>query len=117
MSGIVVGGNIRCLLKLAGTEYWPDTEDKILLLESYSGNVPRIAAYLSQLKQMGVFEKVQGVLLGTFTEMDSEGYLPTVWELLREYVKEDLPVAVTKEIGHGTDSKAILIGEMLTLKR
>jgi hypothetical protein len=28
-----------------------------------------------------------------------------------------LPVAVTKEIGHGTDSKAILIGEMLTLKR
>ena len=117
MSGIVVGGNIRCLLKLAGTEYWPDVEGRILLLESYSGNVPRIAAYLSQLKQMGVFEKVQGVLLGTFTEMDSEGYLPTVWELLREYVKEDLPVAVTKEIGHGTDSKAILIGEMLTLKR
>ena len=117
MSGIVVGGNIRCLLKLAGTEYWPDVEGKILLLESYSGNVPRIAAYLSQLKQMGVFEKVQGVLLGTFTEMDSEGYLPTVWELLREYVKEDLPVAATKEIGHGTNSKAILIGEMLTLKR
>ena len=117
MSGIVVGGNIRCLLKLAGTEYWPDTEGKILLLESYSGNVPRITAYLSQLKQMGVFEKVQGILLGTFTEMDSEGYLPTVWELLQGYIDESLPVAVTKEIGHGTDSKAIVIGEMLTLKR
>ncbi len=24
MEGIVVGGNIRCLLKLAGTPYWPD---------------------------------------------------------------------------------------------
>lgn len=33
MSGIVVGGNIRCLLKLAGTEFWPDMEGKILLLE------------------------------------------------------------------------------------
>ena len=66
---------------------------------------------------MGVFEKVQGILLGTFTEMDREGYSTKVWELLREYVKEDLPVAVTKEIGHGTDSKAIVIGEKLILKK
>ena len=33
MCGIVVGGNIRCFLKLAGTEYMPDLQDKILLLE------------------------------------------------------------------------------------
>lgn len=117
MSGIVVGGNIRCLLKLAGTEYWPDMKDKILLLESYSGNVSRMAAYLSQLKQMGVFDQVQGILLGTFTEMDNQGYSPTVWEILRESIDGDLPVAVTKEIGHGTDSKAIVIGEKLVLKK
>ena len=117
LSGVVVGGNIRCLLKLAGTEYWPDLQDKVLLLESYSGNVSRMAAYLSQLKQMGAFEKVQGILLGTFTEMESQGYSPTVWELLQEYIDEDLPVAVTKEIGHRTDSKAILIGGKLSLKR
>ena len=91
--------------------------DKILLLESYSGNVARMAAYLSQLKQLGAFEKVQGILLGTFTEMESQGYLPTVWEMLRAYIDENLPVAVTKEIGHGTDSKAIVIGEKLTLKK
>ncbi len=35
MDGIVVGGNIRCLLKLAGTPYWPDMREKILLLESF----------------------------------------------------------------------------------
>ena len=35
MQGVVVGGNIRCFLKLAGTEYMPDLQDKILLLESY----------------------------------------------------------------------------------
>ena len=32
MSGIVVGGNIRCFLKLAGTRYFPALENKILLL-------------------------------------------------------------------------------------
>ncbi len=30
LEGIVVGGNIRCLLKLAGTKYMPDFKDKIL---------------------------------------------------------------------------------------
>ena len=34
VEGIVVGGNIRCFLKLAGTEYFPDVTDKILLLEA-----------------------------------------------------------------------------------
>ena len=28
VEGIVIGGNIRCLLKLAGTEYFPDMEEK-----------------------------------------------------------------------------------------
>ena len=34
MGGVIVGGNIRCFLKLAGTEFLPDLQDKILLLES-----------------------------------------------------------------------------------
>ena len=42
MQGIVVGGNIRCLLKLAGTEYFPDVTGKILLLEAYGGEVPQM---------------------------------------------------------------------------
>lgn len=37
MEGMVVGGNIRCLLKLAGTPFWPDMQDKILFLESRGG--------------------------------------------------------------------------------
>ena len=42
MEGIVVGGNIRCLLKLAGTPYWPDMREKILLLESFGGKLPQM---------------------------------------------------------------------------
>ena len=70
MSGIVVGGNIRCFLKLAGTEYMPDLKGKILLLESYSGTVAKMETYLCQLQQLGVFEKVAGIILGTFTQME-----------------------------------------------
>ena len=43
MKGVVVGGNIRCFLKLAGTRYFPDLQDKILFLESLGGEVPQMA--------------------------------------------------------------------------
>ena len=58
MKGEVVGGNIRCFLKLAGTEYLPSFDGKILLLESYSGDVAGQGTYLNQYKQLGVFVKL-----------------------------------------------------------
>lgn len=116
MHGIVVGGNIRCFLKLAGTEFMPDLEGKILLLESYNGMVPQIETYLCQLQQLGAFEKTAGILLGTFTQMQSEKCVPTVETLVRRIAGKNLPIAVTEDIGHGTASKGIVIGRELSLK-
>lgn len=115
MHGTVVGGNIRCLLKLAGTEYWPDMDGKILLLEAYSGGVPQMVTYLNQLKQLGVFGKVAGILLGTFTQMEKESLVPGIADLVREYAGEQIPIAYTPEIGHGANSKGIMIGEHMDL--
>lgn len=115
LKGIVVGGNIRCLLKLAGTEYWPDMDEKILLLEAYGGGVSQMVTYLNQLKQMGVFEKIEGILLGTFTYMEKEGCRPDMIDLVRRYAGEDMPIAHTSEIGHGTNSKGIMIGEEIQM--
>lgn len=115
IQGIVVGGNIRCFLKLAGTEYMPDLTGKIMLLESFSGTVAKMETYLAQLSQLGAFDKVAGVLLGTFTEMEELECKPDIVTLLQQYVKEDIPIAVTKEIGHGADSKAIVIGQEISL--
>ena len=68
MQGVVIGGNIRCFLKLAGTEYMPDFTGKILLLESFSGTVAKMETYLCQLQQLGAFENVAGILLGNFAD-------------------------------------------------
>lgn len=113
MQGVVVGGNIRCFLKLAGTEYMPELEGKILLLESFSGTVAKMETYICQLQQMGAFDKIAGLLLGTFTEMEKEECIPTIETLFKRAVGKDLPIVVTKDIGHGTDSKGILIGREL----
>lgn len=117
MEGVVAGGNTRCFLKLAGTPYFPDMNEKILFLECYGGTVPQIVTYLNQLKQMGVFDKIKGILLGTFTEMESKGIVPSAVDLIRRYAGTKLPIAVTGQIGHGIDSKAIMIGGFSSLKR
>lgn len=110
MEGTLVGGNIRCLLKLAGTEYFPDLTGKLLLLEANSGRVPQMTAYLSQLRQMGAFHKVKGVVLGTFTQMEWETCCPTMEELVLQWVEENIPVVKTDKVGHGPDSRAVTIG-------
>ena len=113
MEGVVVGGNIRCFLKLAGTRYFPDLWDKILLLEAYGGEVPQMATYLAQLKQLGAFEKVGGILLGTFTAMEAHACSPDITALVKEAAGTKITIAKTQEIGHGNDAKAIRIGEKI----
>lgn len=115
INGIVVGGNIRCFLKLAGTEYMPDLQDKILLLEGYSGTAAKMETYLCQLEQLGAFRKVSGILLGTFTEMQERQSVPSIETLVRKFAGKTLPVAVTGQIGHGTDAKGIWIGNSFML--
>ena len=117
MEGVVVGGNLRCFLKLAGTEYFPDLEAKILLLEGRGGSVAQYATYLAQLEQLGAFVKINGILLGTFIKMEEEQCVPTVSDLLLELLHHsdrervrNLPVMKTYEIGHGMDSKLMQIG-------
>lgn len=110
MHGIVVGGNIRCFLKLAGTEFMPDLQGKILLLESYRGTVAQMETCLCQLEQLGAFDKVAGILLGTFTQMESEKCQPDIVTLVKKFAGENLPIAVTRDIGHGTNAKGIWIG-------
>ncbi|MBS7129870.1 MULTISPECIES: S66 family peptidase [Clostridium] len=116
MEGIVIGGNIRCTLKLAGTKYMPDFKGKILLLESLGGDVAKMRTFLTQLKLMGAFKEINGIILGTFTEMEKNNYNPTIEELVKEIVNDkNMPIVKTKELGHGNDSKCIVIGKEIKL--
>lgn len=111
IQGIIVGGNIRCLLKLAGTPYFPDMKEKILLLEAYSGDEAKIITYFNQLKQMGVFQQINGLLLGTYTQYFQKQTIIDLFELIKEYLPEDLTVVYSPDIGHSINAKAIMIGK------
>lgn len=111
MSGPVYGGNLRCLLKLAGTPYWPDFTGSILLLEAYRGQPELVASLLEQCLETGIFNQISGVLLGTFSELDKlkESQLPE--EILLDLLPAHVPIAKTEFIGHRPDAKAIRLGK------
>ena len=107
----MAGGNIRCFLKLAGTEFFPDLSGKVLLLESLGGDVPKITSMFAQLKSLKSFEKVNGVILGTFTQLEKEQGTKALEEIALHFIDEKTPVVKTEEIGHSPYSKAVEIGK------
>ena len=118
IEGIVAGGNIRCFLKLAGTPYFPDLTDKVLFLESLGGEEAVMTSLLSQLRQLGVFQKVRGILLGTFTKMQQIQRELPIEELVKRIVDHpQMPIAKTEQIGHGSDSRCLMLGEHICIRK
>lgn len=117
MEGIVIGGNIRCLLKLIGTKYQPNFNDKILFLESLSGDCAKMTTFITQYKQIGAFDNLKGIILGSFTEMERENYKPSIEEIIISQVNPPIPIAKSYELGHGEDCKCIVIGKNYLLKK
>jgi len=116
MSGTVLGGNIRCFMKLNGTPYFPDLTGKILVLESLEGTEGLITSFLWQYRQMGVFRKLGGLIIGSYTDLDKEQGPDFIMKLVMEAVDNpELPIAKTDRIGHNMDSFALHIGDRIEL--
>ena len=116
VEGEVIGGNIRCFLKLSGTQYFPEVENKLLFIEGLGTSIEGLATYLAQLKQIGVFDNISGLLIGTFTKIEKEVSEEELFELIQEYIPSSLAVAKTHEVGHAKNSKALKIGEKIYIK-
>ena len=116
VEGEVIGGNIRCFLKLAGTRYFPEVENKVLFIEGLGTSIEGLVTHISQLKQIGVFDKISGLLIGTFTKIEKEISVEELFELVQAYIPSSLAVAKTQEVGHAKNSKALKIGEKIHIK-
>ena len=110
-SVVFAGGNLRCFLKLAGTPYWPELENKVLVLESAGGRYEAMCSGLAQLEQLVAFEKINGMLIGQFTQIELDGKKAAFLAVCRGYASRyGFPVWETAFIGHDDHSKPIRIG-------
>ena len=118
LNGIVIGGNIRCTLKLAGTEYFPNFNNSVLFLESYSGDLTKIRTFLAQYKLMNVFSNINGIILGQFTELSMKNQYNELINIIKKICNENnISLVITDNIGHSNDSKGIAIGKYLDIKK
>lgn len=63
--GPIAGGNLETLCALAGTPYFPDLDGHLLFVEDTSGTSPgAFHRGLTQLGQMGVLERIRGLVIG-----------------------------------------------------
>ncbi len=110
MVGELVGGNLSCLLKLAGTDWFPALEGRILALEALSSDAATVHTYLTQLKHLGAFDWCEGILLGQFTRLSRIYGHGALERIVEDVVDTDIPIARTESFGHSADSRALKVG-------
>lgn len=103
-SGKLLGGCLSMVSFLQGTTYCPDFTNSILFLEDVGEEPYKIDRYLAHLKQVGIFNKIRGLILGEFLDcvsIDNEKSF-TVNYLLEEYFSDaEYPVIYNFPYGHG----------------
>ncbi len=105
--GVLIGGNLSLVSSLIGTPYEPDWKGKILFIEDVHEDIYRIDRMLCQLKLAGVFDKVNGVILGTFRKCEADKDEPclTLWQVFDDYFKgRPYPVIANFPTGHIEDN-------------
>ncbi len=110
--GRLMGGNLMCTLKLAGTPYWPDFSEAILFIEGYTVGPDDCDYMFNQLMQMGVFDAVRGVVVGYIHSLQSAGRNVTQMEEVLLDVTEDysFPILKVADFGHECPSTVIPLG-------
>jgi len=121
-TGKLIGCNITSILKLNRTKYFPDFDNSILFLESYTLNVEEIRHKLDQLKQIGVFDKIKGIVIGfMYSFQDKEqrkekninvDFEDMVLEITKEH---DIPILKINEFGHRCQNAFLPIGAKVML--
>jgi muramoyltetrapeptide carboxypeptidase len=116
----VVGGNLSVLYSLLGTPYFPPVEDAWLLLEDLDEYLYHVDRMLLAFRLAGVFDRVRGVLLGSFTDLhdntiaDGQAvdnpFGQDVGQMLAEHVPVATPVVCGIPVGHLAENESVILG-------
>jgi len=108
--GRLIGGNLSLLSALCGTSYQPETRGHILFIEDWKEKYYTLDRQFQQLKMAGLFERITGLLLCDFSEIEPEPELN-----LSDFLKEltdfvGVPVGYGFSVGHGEQTATLPIG-------
>jgi muramoyltetrapeptide carboxypeptidase len=111
--GTLQGGNLSLLQCLLGTPWLPDLDGAILFLEDVGEEVYRIDRMLSHLRMAGALDRLAGVIVGRFTELERRGADGALGldQVLATYLQPlGIPVASGFPVGHIDEQWTLPIG-------
>ena len=111
-TGTLLGGCLSLVSHLLGTPLSPDYHGAILFLEDVGEQPYKIDRYLAHLKQAGIFDKINGLILGEFIDCeDNDERSCSISEILNSYFSgAAFPVIQNFPYGHGEIKFSIPIG-------
>lgn len=124
--GELIGGNLSIVYSLLGSESAiTNPSDKILFLEDWFENWYAVDRMLMNLKRNGILNQVKGIILGSFTHMDTEEenvenfnlpYDPKTYEVIHSFTKNlNIPVIYGFPAGHTGHNVALKMGAKVHL--
>ncbi len=116
--GHLIGGLLERISVLSGTKYFPDLDwfdGSILFWEEIGRDLSEIYQYLYQLKNMGIFERINGMLIGKIKYIkplkNEEFTTPYIKEMVLDILKEyRFPIMANMDFGHITGNIPLPIG-------
>jgi muramoyltetrapeptide carboxypeptidase len=109
--GPLLGGNLSVLTRMLGTPFLPPLDGAILLLEDQGERPYRLDRMWTHLQLAGVFERVHGIVLGSFTSCEEPDAPYSSADVLRELAESTgLPCAAGFPVGHGEVNEPVPLG-------
>jgi muramoyltetrapeptide carboxypeptidase len=114
--GPLLGGNLSVVTRVLGTPFMPALDGAILLLEDQGERPYRLDRMWTHLQLAGVFERVRGIVLGSFTGCEERDASYSSAEVLHELaLATGLPCAAGFPIGHGEVNEPVPLGVRVRL--
>ncbi len=115
--GRIFGGNLSLLAALVGTEYFPSSKDKILIIEEIQELPYRVDRMLNTLRLNKIFSQSAGIILGRFldcNEHDPDKKTLTLGEVIDNYFRKiSIPVVYNFKHGHIKENITIPFGTIV----
>ena len=99
--GILVGGNLSCFCSVSGTKYnLPARQDIILFIEEVEESLHDIDRLFYMLRLQQNFERVKGIIFGTFNSIKYDLQYGSVEQMLVAHLLEyDIPICCGFPVG------------------
>ncbi|HYM43875.1 MAG TPA: LD-carboxypeptidase [Steroidobacteraceae bacterium] len=114
--GPLLGGNLSVVTRMLGTPWLASLDGAILLLEDLGERPYRLDRMWTHLALAGVFSRVRGIALGSFTNCEERDADYSAADVLRDLaVATGLPCAAGFPIGHGVMNEPVPLGTRVRL--